>query len=256
MRVLIVDDEAPARSKLRRMLGVFDDVEIVGEAADGAHALELTQSVSPDVIFVDVQMPELDGFDLAASLLDEGPALVFVTAFDQYALRAFETHACDYLLKPVEPERLERTIHRLRNVIGVASPGLAAHAPARAAVSVPTRLVIADGRQTHVVQCADIEWIEAADNYVTLHLAGRSVLMRRTLASLLGDLGADFVRVHRSAAVALRAVDSLRPKGKGDAIVVLRSGAHVPCSRQHREGLVERLGDDGHARPVGNASNA
>ncbi len=288
MRVLIVDDEAPARGKLRRMLAAFADVDIIGEAPDGASALELANDARPDVVFLDVQMPEIDGFDVAASLPDDGPALVFVTAFDQYALRAFETHACDYLLKPVEPERLERTIHRLRGVIGqsveqlpvmsqassgrpaASSPHIvnspdspsgtaesttpttstapsastaptASTGPTRRVAAAPTRLMIADLKGTHIVECADIEWIEAADNYVTLHVGARSLLMRRTLASLLADLGDDFVRVHRSAAVALRAVHVLRPKGKGDAVVMLKSGAEVPCSRQHRETLVARI---------------
>ena len=130
MRALIVDDEAPARSKLRRMLGVFADVEVVGEASDGAAALSLAAQLQPDVIFLDVQMPEVDGFDVAASLPDDGPALVFLTAFDRYALQAFDTHASDYLLKPVEPERLERAVRRLR---GSALSRAAKHGPAYAA---------------------------------------------------------------------------------------------------------------------------
>ena len=128
MRLLIVDDEAPARAKLRRMLGAYDDVQIVGEAADGAAALALAGELRPDVMFLDVQMPEVDGFDVAASLPDDGPALVFVTAFDHYALQAFDTRASDYLLKPVEPQRLERALQRLR-------------APARAHASCSTEAV-------------------------------------------------------------------------------------------------------------------
>jgi two-component system LytT family response regulator len=165
-------------------------------------------------------------------LPDGGPALVFVTAFDQYALRAFETGACDYLLKPVEPERLARTMERLR---------VPSRVLVRTTARAPTRLLIADPRETQIVQIADLEWIEAADNYVTLHLAARSVLMRRTMAALLEDLGEGFLRVHRSAAIALRAVRAVRPKGKGDAVVVLESGAEVACSRQHREALLARL---------------
>jgi two-component system, LytTR family, response regulator len=232
VRALIVDDEALARSKMLRMLRAFPDVEVVGEASDGAAALALTLQLRPDVIFLDVQMPGVDGFDVAASLPDDAPALVFVTAFDQYALRAFDTHATDYLLKPVEPERLERAVQRLRDSVRGAT---------RPRIGAPTQLMIADRGQTHVVRCTDIEWLETAGNYVTLHLPGRTLLIRRTLVSLLNDLDALFARTHRGAAVALAAVATVRPCSKGDAIVTMRSGAEVPCSRQHREALMQRL---------------
>lgn len=233
MRALIVDDEAPARHKLRRMLVQFGDVEVVGEASDGEAALALAAQLHPDVMFLDVQMPEVDGFDVAASLPDDGPALVFVTAFDQYALRAFDTHASDYLLKPVEPERLERAIKRLR---ASARPG---RRPGAAAP--PAQLLIEDRGATRVVRCVDIEWLQAADNYVNIHSKGQTLLMRRTLESLLKDLAPAFVRTHRSAAVALSCVHAVRPRGKGDAIVVLHSGAEVPCSRAHRAALIAHL---------------
>jgi two-component system LytT family response regulator len=233
MRALIVDDEAPARRKLRRMLAAFADLEVVGEASDGGMALELAAQLQPDVIFLDVQMPEVDGFDVAASLPDDGPALVFVTAFDQYALQAFDTHASDYLLKPVEPERLERAIQRLRtSARSTSRPGAGAR---------PTQLLIVDRGATHVVRCTDIEWLQAADNYVNVHLKDRTLLMRRTLESLLNDLAPAFVRTHRSSAVALSSVQALRPRGKSDAVVVLQSGTEVPCSRQHRAALVQHL---------------
>ncbi|MFL9866563.1 response regulator [Paraburkholderia fungorum] len=236
MRVLIVDDEALARSKLLRMLRAFPDVEVVGEASNGATALALTAQLRPDVIFLDVQMPEVGGFDVAASLPDnttaDAPAVVFVTAFDQYALQAFDAHAVDYLLKPVEPERLARAVQRLRKSM---------RGTARPSVGMPAQLVIAERGQTHIVRCADIEWLEAADNYVNLHLPGKSLLIRRTLAALLNDLDPAFVRTHRGAAVALAAVLTVRPRGKGDATVILRSGAEVSCSRQYRESLMQRL---------------
>src|SRR5262249_39942530 len=148
MRALIVDDEAPARAKLRRMLDAFDDVEVVGEASDGAQALALVAQLAPDVVFLDMQMPEVSGLDVAASLPDEprGPALVFVSAHDHYALQAFDTHAADYLLKPVAPERLARALQRLRG----AAP------QARSPAATPAQLLIAERGRTQVVRCADI----------------------------------------------------------------------------------------------------
>ena len=233
MRALIVDDEAPARAKLRRMLGAHPGVEIVGEAGDGIEALALVARLAPDVVFIDVQMPEVDGFDVASSLPDDGPAVVFVTAFDHYALQAFDARAADYLLKPVAPDRLERTLQRLR--------GAARNSPAHTLPTPPTRLLIPDRGRTEVVAISEIAWLRSADNYVDVHASGRTLLMRRTLAALLADLGPGFIRIHRGAAVALSAVLSVRPRGKGDAVVVLRDGTELACSRQRRNALVERL---------------
>jgi len=240
VRALIVDDEAPARAKLRRMLAGYLDVDVVGEAADGAAALELIAQLAPDVVFLDMQMPEVGGLDVAASLPDGGPALVFVSAHDRYALQAFDTHAVDYLLKPVEPERLERAMQRLRAAGVSAAPRAPSAAP-------PAHLLIAERGRVQLVRCADIEWLGAADNYVDIHLADRALLLRRTLESLLKDLGPAFVRTHRGAAVALAHVREVQPRGKGDATVVMASGAEVPCSRQHRATLRERLESAGRA---------
>ena len=234
MRVLIVDDEAPARAKLRRMLGAFDDIEVVAEASDGAQALQLVEQHAPDAIFLDIQMPELSGLDVAASLPDAAPALVFVTAFDRFALQAFDANAVDYLLKPVEPERLARSVQRLR--------GRGRDGATRPHPGTPLQLLIPDRGRTHVVRCADIEWLQSADNYVTVHVDGQALLMRRTLAGLLEDLGDAFVRTHRSAAVAIATVASVRARDKGDATLVLRSGAEVPCSRQFKADVMRRLG--------------
>lgn len=230
MRLLIVDDEAPARARLRRLLSAVEGAEVVGEAADGESALALAERLQPDALLLDVQMPELDGLAVAASLPDDGPAVIFVTAFDAFALQAFDARAVDYLLKPVEPERLARALQRLR-------PRVAAVLP-RAV----TQLLVPARQGVQVLPVAEIEWIAAADNYVTLHAQGREHLLRRTLASLLGDLGDGFARVHRSAAVALAQVASVKPNDKGDAVLTLRSGARVPCSRAYREALLQRLG--------------
>lgn len=232
MRVLIVDDEAPARARLRRLLGAFEDVVVAGEAGDGEQALALAAALAPDALLLDVQMPGIGGLDVAASLPDPAPAIVFVTAYEHYALPAFDAAALDYLLKPVEPERLARAVQRLR-ARGSAPP------PRRPA---PAQLLIPDRGRTHVVALGEIAWLEAADNYVVVHTTGvRAPLMRRTLTGLLADLGAGFVRTHRGAAVAVAQVHTLQARDNGDATVVLRNGQQVRCSRQHREAVVARL---------------
>lgn len=233
MRVLIVDDEAPARARLRRLLVQHPDVELVGEAQDAAEALRLVGELAPQLLLLDIQMPGASGLDLAASLPEPAPAVVFVTAYDQYALQAFDVAALDYLLKPVEPQRLARALQRLRDAPGTAS--VAKRPP-------PMQLLIADGGRTHIVRVPDILWLEAADNYVVVHTAERAPLMRRTLAALLCDLGHDFVRTHRSAAVALAHVTGVSPRHKGDATVQVQGGATLPCSRSYRAQLLARLG--------------
>jgi len=230
MRVLIVDDEPPARARLRRLLDSMQDVEIAGEARDGEEALAQVAALAPAAIFLDVQMPGASGLDVAASLADPAPAVVFVTAFDQYALQAFDAAAVDYLLKPVEPERLARAVQRLREKVAGASARLA-----------PAKLLIPDRGRTHVVPVADILWLEAADNYVVVHTPDRAPLMRRPLGALLEDLGEAFIRCHRSAAVALAHVVAVEPLEKGDATIRMRGDSRVPCSRQYRAAVVARL---------------
>jgi two-component system, LytTR family, response regulator len=231
MRILIVDDEAPARARLRRLLAAIAGTEVVGEAADGEQALALAETLKPDALLLDIQMPELDGLAVAASLPDDGPAVIFVTAFDAYALQAFDARALDYLLKPVEPERLARALDRVRRKVPPRTP-----APLPA-----TQLLVPTSRGVQVLRVTEIEWLQAADNYVTLHSSGREFLLRRTLAGLLADLGEGFVRVHRSAAVAITQVAAVEPNDKGDALLRLHSGAEVGCSRAYRATLVERL---------------
>lgn len=231
MRVLIVDDEAPARARLRRLLGASKAVDVIGEARDGEEALRLAAELAPDALFLDVQMPGASGLDVAASLPDRAPAIVFVTAFDRYALQAFDAAAVDYLLKPVEPERLARALERLRERRPAAAPPRPA----------PSQLLIPDRGRTHVVPVTEIQWLEAADNYVVVHAGERAPLMRRTLSGLLADLGSGFARTHRSAAVALAHVTAVRPLEKGDAAIVVRGGASVPCSRRYRGAVLAHL---------------
>jgi len=232
LKLLIVDDEAPARARLRRLLEAHADVVVVGEAAGGDEALQQVQVLRPDALLLDIQMPGCGGLDVAASLPEPAPALVFVTAFDHYALPAFDAAALDYLLKPVEPERLARALQRLRE----RTPR-----PARATAAPPAQLLIPDRGRTHVVPVAQILWLEAADNYVVVHTAERAPLMRRTLQALLQDLGDAFVRTHRGAAVAIARVASVQARERGDSVLLLHGGQQVPCSRGHRAGVLQAL---------------
>jgi len=229
---MLVDDEAPARARLRRLLLAHTEIEIVAEAHNGREALELHAAHAPDALFLDVQMPEVDGLSVAASLPEPAPAIVFVTAFDHYALPAFDAAALDYLLKPADAEHVARAVRRLLQrsaaAVGAARPA-------------PSQLVIPDRGRTWVVAVADIEWLEAADNYVVVHAGARAPLLRRALGALLADLGPAFVRTQRGAAVALAQVAAVQSLPKGDATVLLRSGEQVPCSRQFRAQLMERL---------------
>ena len=236
LRALVVDDEAPARARLRRLLLAHPEIEVVAEARNGREALELTAVHAPDALFLDVQMPEVDGLSVAASLPDPAPAIVFVTAFDHYALPAFDAAALDYLLKPLDAEHVARAVQRL---LARGARGAAAARP------MPSQLLIPDRGRTWLIAVADIEWLEAADNYVVVHAGTRAPLLRRTLTALLADLGDGFMRTQRGAAVALAHVTSLQTLSKGDALVLMRGGARVPCSRQFRGALMLRFGGAG-----------
>jgi two-component system LytT family response regulator len=244
VRVLIVDDERPARDKLRRMLEGEPDVEAIDEARDGVDALQRIAQFRPDACFVDIQMPEVSGLELAASMPAPAPLIVFVTAFDQYAIRAFDANAIDYLLKPFDLARLQRALGRLRERLR--------SGPAGAPVAIDTQPVLGDShpvRQllvtergvTRVVRVEQIGWIETADNYVVLHCPLEHPLMRQTLGGLLDKLGPGFARCHRRAAVQLRWIESVVALDKGDCELVLRGGARVRCSRQFRAGVIEKL---------------
>jgi two-component system LytT family response regulator len=236
MRVLIVDDERPARDRLRHLLAREEGIEAIDEAGDGIEALARIDACRPDAVFLDIQMPELSGIELAASLPQPAPLVVFVTAYDQYALRAFDANAIDYLLKPCDQPRLARALARLRERMAARTP------PAAAAPGLPVRqLLVSERTGTRVVRVEDIQWIETADNYVVLHTGAGAPLLRQTLAALVASLGPAFVRCHRRAAVQLCHIERVVPLDKGDCELVLRGGARVPCSRQYRADVVGRL---------------
>jgi two-component system LytT family response regulator len=243
MRVLIVDDETPARSKLRRLLAKVPDIEALAEASDGVQALARVADFRPDAIFLDIDMPELSGLELAASLPEPAPLLVFVTAWDQYAARAFDTDAIDYLLKPYDEARLQRAMQRLRarQELGAATCGSGA-VPLPRLPGLPLRqLLIPERGSTRVVRVDEVLWIETADNYVILHTAKGSPLLRQPLTKLLDRIGPDFMQCHRRAAVRLACVERVVPLEKGDCELLLEGGSRVLCSRRYRAALLGRL---------------
>lgn len=223
MRIVIADDEPLALRGLSTLLEAEPDVLVVGTAAGGDEALRLVRAERPDLVFLDIQMPGLNGLDVAAALGDAGaPDVVFVTAFADYAAQAFSVDAVDYLLKPVQPERLQQSLQRARRRRREQeSSEIADTATAARSLHVPDRHGGIDVAQ------ADIVWIEAAKDYGLLHTERRSYMIRTTMADLAGRLGPDIVRVHRSAFVALKHVGQLRSIGKGTIAVRLDDGTEI-----------------------------
>jgi two-component system LytT family response regulator len=234
MRALIVDDEPLARDGLRMLLAEHADIELVGEAGNAAEALALVDAVQPDLMFVDVQMPGMSGLELAAALPpDRAPAIVFITAYDEFALRAFDVHALDYVLKPIDEQRFAEAIRRarLQHRGGTAPP-----------VEIrPTRIAIRDGESIVFVPVDDIDWVEAADYYVEIHAGGRSYLMRETMQRLQAQLDPDrFVRIHRSRLVNRDRVREVRWESRGEMVVVTTSGVALKVARSCRTKLDQR----------------
>lgn len=251
-KVMVVDDEASARQRLMRLLGGLGGAEVVGECADGASALTMAGRLRPEVIFLDIEMPEGDGLEVAERLSKPGgPLIVFVTAFDQYAVRAFDVHATDYLLKPVSESRLGATWTRVRQQLAGGDAGssrvLAALDELRQSRGRAFRdriLVTSDGRTT-VVSARDIEWIEAAANYVKLHVGRVAHTLREPLSALETQLDPrQFARVHRSAIVNLDSIREIQPWFSGDQVIILKSGAKLKLSRTYRKAFEDRFAPD------------
>jgi two-component system LytT family response regulator len=243
IRVLIVDDEAPARDKLRRWLNEQADITLVGESSDGLAAAAAISKLEPEVVFLDIQMPGLSGLEVAAQLEPaRAPLLVFVTAFDEHAIKAFDLNAIDYLLKPFDKDRLQKTLGRIRERRG-AGPAAAAIHSARAQTGSSDRLLVPQGETLQLIDAAAIHWLEADDNYVHVHTAHARFILRRTLADLLAQLGEQrFARIHKSAAVNIAEVKTLSPLFKGDHEVALRSGVVLRLSRRYKEKLFALVG--------------
>ena len=234
IRALVVDDEPVARARMLSLLREEVDIEIVGECGDGPEAMSAIDETAPDLVFLDVQMPKMNGLELAHSLgRARKPAVVFVTAYDEYALRAFEIHALDYLLKPFSRERFKAALTHARQQL--ANQSTERHAP--------DRIIVRSTGRIYFVRTADIDWCEAAGNYVRLHVGAQSHLVRGTMGNLEAHLDlARFVRVHRSTIVNIDRIQELRSSFAGEYVIVLRDGTQVTLSRGYRDGLQARLG--------------
>jgi two-component system, LytTR family, response regulator len=241
LRVIIADDERPARNKLRRYLAAEPDIEIVAEASGGVAAVEAIRAARPDLVFLDVQMPDLDGFGVVEALGgDPAPYVVFVTAHDRYAVKAFEVHALDYLLKPVGPERFAAVLARARREVErAASPGVAERV-ARLVEDLRTgpryaeRVLVTSGERGLLVELARIDRIEADRNYVNLYAGAEAYRMRGTLEGLERRLDpAKFVRVNRSTVIRVAAIKEVHPWFHGEYRVVLADGTELTWTRTH-----------------------
>jgi two-component system, LytTR family, response regulator len=233
IRALVVDDEPLARSNICVLLRGDPQIEVVGECGSGAEALAKIRSLKPDLVFLDVQMPECDGFEVLEQLGNDVPAIVFVTAYDQYALRAFEAGALDYLLKPFDNARFERSLDRAKGKIA-----LSREAPLKL-----ERIAIKSVGQVSFVRLKEIDWIEAADYYASLHVGSKTHLLRRSLAELEQELDpAVFCRIHRSTIVNLNRIRGLKVGEDGEYDVILEDGIRLRLSRSHRKELQNRLG--------------
>lgn len=240
VRVVLVDDEPLVRAGIRDVLAEQDGIELVGEAGDGLAAVALIEQARPDLVFLDVQMPGCDGFEVLRHLeADERPAVVFVTAYEQYALKAFDAHAIDYLLKPFDDARLLAALDRARTWL-LRRTTVQANVPALldevGATRTRNRFLVKHAGRLRMVPANEVEWIEARGNYAHLHHPDGPFLIRETLSSLAETLDARrFLRVHRSAIVALPDVAEVTKRPAGDQELLLRSGAAVPLGRSYRK---------------------
>ena len=246
MRVLIVDDEAPARERLKRYLTTLEGVKLIGEANDGVQAVEMIEAQSPELVLLDIQMPGLDGFGVVEAL-EEPPAIIFVTAYDQFAIRAFEVHALDYLLKPFSRERLAKAIHRARKALTEGQDVSAQLRPLLEGLTAEgrylTRLAVRDRASIRLLDADGIDWIGLEDGQVMVQVGDQAYPIRRTLTELEARLDPKrFFRAHRSAIVNMDRVQEIIPWFKGGYILRLSTGAEVDLSRAQARALRKMLG--------------
>ncbi len=250
IKTLIVDDEPLAREKLRGFLEKESDIEVLGECRDGREALETIDAEKPDLVFLDVQMPEMDGFEVLENLEPDAlPTVIFVTAYDQYALKAFDVHAVDYLLKPFDRERFSEALgraraeHERRQAGDVKRQLLALLQEVESRRDkYPARLVIKSSGRVVFLKVDEIDWVDAAGNYVRIHAADDSHMLRETMGRLEARLDPEkFLRIHRSTIVNIECIRELQQQFHGDYLVVLKNGQRLTLSRSYRDRIQELL---------------
>lgn len=251
MKILIVDDEPLARERVRRLLKDETGVEIVGEAGNGREAAAAIREKAPELVFLDVQMPEMNGFEVLKTLGENKiPAIVFTTAYDQYAIQAFEYHALDYLLKPFSRERFRRAVRHAREHLenlkqtGSVDERLVSLLENLAGKKYLERIVVKNAGRVFFIKTDEIDWIEAAGNYLKLHVGREAHLIRETMQAIEAKLDPQkFFRIHRSALVQIDRIKELHPLFGGDYAVILRNGAELTLSRHYRDRLPELFGN-------------
>jgi two-component system, LytTR family, response regulator len=250
IRAVIVDDEPLARRRIRGLLAEAADVEVVAECANGNEAIEAIESAPPELLFLDIQMPELDGFDVLQAIgPGRVPVVIFVTAYDQFALRAFEAHALDYLLKPFDDERFAAALDRARERIRQQQGGdldrrlQSLLDQVRGDRGYLQRLVVPVGHRSVFIRTEEIDWIEAERNYIRLHVGGRSYLMRENLSHIESSLDpAKFCRIHRSTIVNVDRIKAVESLFRGEYLVVLSDGKKLTSGRSYRRNLHALMG--------------
>jgi two-component system LytT family response regulator len=249
IRTLVVDDEPVARARVLSLLRAESDIEVVGECSNGPQAVSVIEATAPDLVFLDVQMPQMDGFALARTLGADMPAVVFVTAYDEYALAAFEIHALDYLLKPFSAQRFKAALAHARQQLAQRQattigrqlldilPDMRQREPA------VDRLVVKSSGRVYFVRIADIDWCEAAGNYVRLHVGQQEYLVRDTMSRIEAQLDPhQFVRIHRSTIVNADRIQEMQSSFNGEYVVLLRNATRLTLSRGYRDAIQSRLG--------------
>lgn len=243
-KVLIVDDEPLAREALASALSEFEDVEISGECADGFEAVKTINALKPDIVFLDIQMPKLDGFDVLELLGEDPPFIVFVTAYDEYALKAFESYALDYILKPVRPERLQKTFAKIHERLqdNSSQPMGELIADRQAQITPLARILVRDRAKVFIIPVGDIIYFEAQDDYVSIQTQERAFLKKETLSHLVKLLdGRQFIRIHRSYVLNINYLSKIEPYTKDSRIAILKNGRTLPVSRSGYSRITELI---------------